>query len=341
MREGMFTDAATRIAGPVCPDALNRGARNLLVNCAEIQSGQTVLIVHEDPALGWYDAEAPTAVARNAEALGARVTMLAAPCPKTPPPGLLDAIAQSDAVIFFARVGDRQRFCSSLDKHVCVVSYARTAAALASDFGTRDHHQMVALKDRLDQILNEAREIRITCPWGTEITGKPPNSVQIEDVTIRRFPWCMPAPVRASGFSGVVALRGWLTPTGSRAYEPPCLALEEVLFAKIENGRITGFEGSPPQVDKVVAHYERVAAAFEIDPYAVHSWHPGIHTGCSFDGTASEDPDLWANSVFGSPRWLHFHTCGNYAPGEICWMVHEPTVIIDGQAIWLSGELCL
>jgi hypothetical protein len=53
------------------------------------------------------------------------------------------------------------------------------------------------------------------------------------------------------------------------------------------------------------------------------------------------DPDRWSNSVFTSPRWLHFHTCGAYAPGEICWMVGEPKVEVDGKALWREGRLWL
>ena len=43
---------------------LAEGAHNLLVNCAGAETGDTILIVHEDPALGWYDLAAPQAVAQ-------------------------------------------------------------------------------------------------------------------------------------------------------------------------------------------------------------------------------------------------------------------------------------
>jgi hypothetical protein len=53
----------------------------------------------------------------------------------------------------------------------------------------------------------------------------------------------------------------------------------------------------------------------------------------------SNDPARWSNTVFTSPRFLHFHTCGENPPGEICWMVLDPTVIIDGVALWEGGRL--
>ena len=36
---------------------------------------------------------------------------------------------------------------------------------------------------------------------------------------------------------------------------------------------------------------------------------------------------------------MHFHTCGDYSPGEICWMVIDPTIKFDNKALWLDGVL--
>ena len=80
---------------------------------------------------------------------------------------------------------------------------------------------------------------------------------------------------------------------------------------------------------------------FGIDPDVVHSWHAGLHDGCPAGLDPHGDPDLWSNTVFGSPAWLHLHTCGAYAPGEICWMVADPTVEVDGRALWQDGVLAL
>ena len=48
---------------------------------------------------------------------------------------------------------------------------------------------------------------------------------------------------------------------------------------------------------------------------------------------------MWSNTMFVSPKYLHFHTCGNYAPGEICWMVANSTIKIDGKEIFEKGVL--
>lgn len=320
---------------------LEAGARNLLVGCAGVESGQSVLILHEDPSLGWFDLDAPMAVAAMAQSLGADVQTLQVGGPDTPlPTDYLAARWRADVEIWFARIGDQDRFQSQVSKRTKVVSYARTAAALASTFGTRTHAEMTALKNRIDDRMAAAKSIRVTCPLGTDLRGQP-RAEDAMDVTVRRFPMCVPCPVPADTFSGTVALQGYLTPTGSRSYQPASLRLTAPVFASVQHGRIVRFEGPQQVTDQVKRHYQHVASLFGIDPDAIHSWHAGIHDGCFHDKPVEEDPDLWSNTVFGSPKWLHFHTCGDYAPGEICWMVQNPTVSIDGQSLWSNGTLTL
>ena len=42
----------------------------MLLNCAGLKAGDSLLIVHEDPALGWYDREMADALADEARTLG-------------------------------------------------------------------------------------------------------------------------------------------------------------------------------------------------------------------------------------------------------------------------------
>ncbi|MEM1160308.1 MAG: hypothetical protein AAGJ28_05195 [Pseudomonadota bacterium] len=334
-----FQDAATPFAG-ASAFSPRAGARNLLAGCADVRAGQHVVIVAEDPALGWYDAEAPAVVAAEAEALGATVTIV----PAGPPSEDLsnaarDRIDTADLTIFFARIGDKDRFGEGRLKCPSVVSYARTVAELGSSFATRPHAELQELKSKVEALTFQAQSIEVTCPLGTRLNGSPAAMDGVGDVTVKRFPLCVPAPVVAESFSGVVALTRYLTPTGSQSYDPPSAAINGTVMAKIENGRLTDLQGPPDAVTQIRAHHEHVGALFNIDPDVVHSWHAGIHSGCDAVRPAAPDPDLWSNSVFGSPRWLHFHTCGNYPPGEICWMVRDPTVLCDGRPVWQDGVL--
>ena len=59
-----------------------------------------------------------------------------------------------------------------------------------------------------------------------------------------------------------------------------------------------------------------------------------------YDSLASINPVRWSQTVFSNPRILHFHTCGLGPPGEICWMIIDPTITIDGVNLWENGRLC-
>lgn len=92
---------------------------------------------------------------------------------------------------------------------------------------------------------------------------------------------------------------------------------------------------------RVHEHYNYVSGMFNLDAGIVHSWHAGIHAGNPYSNFDPTHPDRWANTAFTHPRVLHFHTCGDYAPGEICLNVLDAEVTIDGVLLWQAGRLCL
>lgn len=321
---------------------LAEGARNLLQLCGEFAPGSEVLLVCEPPELGWFDAAAPDAVAREATRLGLKTKRI-----EVGPPSeklaseTAKAIDGQENCIFFARIGDQDRFAEVPAGQTKVMCYIRDGKMLASDFCTASHRAMQSFKKAIDGILLNADCIEITCPLGTQMIGRVSESARANpaDVGIRRFPLGVPQPVEAGEFDGQVALARYLTPTGSQAYDPPSVEIATPVFAKVEQGRITNFSGDPQSVRPVEAHYERISRLFGIDPSFVHSWHAGIHPGCAYERAAGADPDCWSNTAFCNPRVLHFHTCGAYAPGEICWMVLDHTVRVDGIALWEEGRL--
>jgi len=324
------------------PEDLATGARNLLLNCAHLKAGDRVLIVQEDPALGWYDRDASQALGREAAALGMPVAFLDVGGPEDEEASLAAdrAAVDADCVIYMARIGDLDRFAPGADDKTRVMCYARTADELASAYGRTHHDAMLGLKEAVNDILLGADRIAVSCPLGTSFTcDVTDRSRESGDVAVRRFPMGVPQPVLAERCTGRVALARYLTPTGNRSYEPASLVIDETVFVNVEAGRITGYDGNAATIDRVRNHYRTVAETFGIDPDYVHSWHAGIHPGATFAKTAAADPDRWSNSVFTNPRFLHIHTCGAYAPGEICWMVLDPTVSVDGTDLWQAGAL--
>jgi hypothetical protein len=328
------------------PEDLRKGAQNLLLGCVGVASGDQVLMVREDPGPGYYDAAAGDAVEAEARRLGAQVHSLwtAAPLdgPETFPKVVAAAMEQVDHTIFFSRIGDQVRFASLPGRGTCTMTYALDAGYLASDFCTLPHALMQEVLRRFEAELNRAGDFRITCPLGTDVSGAMPPAAEsggeVTDFTLKLFPLAIFRPISCAAMSGRVALANWLMATGTHSYEPEILPLDKPVFAVIESGRIVGFEGDQDLCAKMSDHYARVADIFGIDPQVVHSWHVGIHPKTYYDGAARDNIDRWGNVMFASPRYLHFHTCGDYAPGEIAWSVIDTTVALDGTPYWQDGR---
>lgn len=323
--------------------SIEKGAANLLVNCAGTSKNDRLLIIHEESGLGYYDDEIVTAVAEAGRRIGAKVTIKEAPFdPEATqvPAEVREFMAAADQTVFLARIGDQLRFSDVGSHGRAVVCYALDVGMLATEYGTADFRAFDRLKFVLNRMLSAAKTIHVTCPAGTDFEGPGPGTVKpLQDVGIYRFPMPVFTPVPAATFSGKVALPGFLVGTGSMYYQPYAIEYDGVLCAEFAAGRITGFTGDPVAVRAAEAHYRFVADKFGIDRDFVHSWHAGIHPGCEFLEAASANYERWSGSAFGNPRLLHFHTCGAYAPGEISWNVVDPTITVDGITVWKDGVL--
>ena len=323
---------------------LIEGARNLILNCAELQKEETVLIISEDPEFGWYDADVTDVLVQEVSRMGIKPTLLKVGRPTNEKnTSVIDAVDRHDCTIFLSRIGDQDRFESIAPGKKTIMCYTRNANMLASSYGRANYKAFLHLKQAINDILFEAGTVRITCDCGTDISGKVPRHVKgvFDDVSVRRFPLGVPRPLEASQMSGCVALTKYLTPTGSKVYDPASIEIEGTVLAQIQNGFISEFKGNISNIKKIQKHYKMVSEKFSIQSNNVHSFHAGIHPGCAYISDAEENPDLWANTVFTNPRVLHFHTCGNYSPGEICWMIIDPTVAIDNKNLWEKGRLCV
>tara|TARA_B110000444_G_C18721078_1_gene538495 strand:- start:328 stop:1083 length:756 start_codon:yes stop_codon:yes gene_type:complete len=219
--------------------------------------------------------------------------------------------------------------------------YIRDMDMLSSPIGTTNYKAFRDFKKAVDNVLFNAEKIEISCPLGSNLSGALPKQQKkaSDNDDVRRFPLGVHEPIEAKTFSGQVALDRYLAPTGSRVYEPDFLKLNETVIAEIELGRITAFTGPKDEVKKVKEHYNLVANKFNIDPTVVHSWHAGIHPGGNYKVPESDDPDRWSNTVFSQPEYIHFHTCGDYAPGEISCTNHGHTIKVNGLALWNKGIL--
>lgn len=327
----------------IMQNPLEQGACNLLINCAGCQPGQSVLLVYETENDGYYDPDLMVAIRGVAAKLGLITHSHGVPIAHDvmdPDAVLSVKMLAADCTIFLARLGDQIRFRTKDAALNQIISYALDCEMLASPFGTVDYQAFEELKHLINDAFAEAQDIHVTCLAGTDFRGGP---VYFEshgaDVTRKRFPVSVFTPVPAARFSGRVAQRGFLTGTGSNYYTPWSCEIEETLVVNFKANRITGFEGNDRDVAAARAHYQSVGDRYGLDTYFVHSWHAGIHPGCAFRHPAGAHMERWSGSAFGNPRLLHFHTCGDYPPGEISLNVLDPTVRLDGVAVWDNGIL--
>ncbi|MGL3608067.1 hypothetical protein ACSV9I_16240 [Rhizobium sp. G187] len=317
--------------------------RNMLVDCGGLAPESDILVCQEPAVFGWYEEGLARAVVDEAERQGFKCRLLQVGAPEL---NQTDAVAAellaAENIVYFARIGDHNRFGTVGNRKCGIVVYARTISDFTSLFGRTNHEEMVGLKRWVDRQLTQAELIEITCPSGTEMRGRVPLSKRLEmppDTSIRRFPLGVPAPVPADEFYGRVALCGALTPTGNSSYKPAVLPLADKIIAIVEAGRIVDFQGCAVAIENIRRHYIEVARKFDIEPFVVHSWHAGIHPAGPFFEWSGMDADYWSNTVFCNPRLLHFHTCGKFAPGEISWNVVDATVTVDGRSLWEAGRL--
>lgn len=326
---------------------LASGADNLLGGCIGAQAGERLLVLREDSCHGFYDCAVSAFVADYARVIGLDVIEMDVDAPgegRGLPPDVSDAMLHVDHALFFARIGDQLRFEAMPGSCTKTISYAFDAACLGSRFGTTPYRLMSELKTLIDRQVATAEEIRVTCPLGTDLVGKPVGmalDAAEGEVKVCRFPLTVFKPVPAQGFSGKVALSRWLVGSGAHYYEPYEARLDGTVFALLEAGQIVGYEGAPDLVRMVSLHHERVGRMFGIDPALVHSWHAGIHPKTFYPLPADHNLARWAALAFGSPRYLHFHVCGTEPPGEVSWTVIDATVTLDGKPAWDKGRLAI
>lgn len=321
------------------------GARSLIVDAVGAQSGDTLAIVAEDPRLGIYDAAVPAVVLDVAQELGIDARII----PVGDHPGLdgipgevAAALATCDHVLFHARLGDTLRFSDIPGRASKTMSYALDIGVLGGPSCAVPHRVLERIRAAYNAHADKAASWRVTCPLGTDISGEQDVAAiaagNAQDFTVKRYPVCAPRPLSCASANGTVVVAHWLMASGNRPYPDDELLLPEPVRAHVRMGRITDFEGPDHDIDRVRAHYRRVGDLFGLDPFVVHSWHAGMNPGTFYAVRAKNDLERWGKVAFANPRYLHFHTCGDYAPGEIAWTLFDASADLGGRTFWQDGH---
>ena len=322
------------------------GAQNLISNCLKVAPNDKVIVVREiDERL--YKKEVANIIADRLHHLGAEVTILTEPLISNPtefPKTVANAMRSADHTIFLSRLGDYVRFIALPGEGSKTTCYIYNKEQLASPYATLPHQLMATLRDRLESELLAAKQWRITCPLGTDVTGTfdwaSLQGGSDDEMLVSLFPVSTFKPVPGNSASGKVALSRWLMPGGSTKMDNQHLSFPGVVYADVQDGLITGFQGESSAVQQVSRHYDRIAKTLNINRNRVHSWHLGINPQTCFPASADSDLDTWCALSFASPRYLHFHTCGDEPPGEVAWSLFNCDVTIDHSPYWKNGNFC-
>jgi hypothetical protein len=331
------------------PDAQARadpaaGARNLLLGCAAVRPGDSVLLIVEPQGDEHYDPAVAPFIAGIARELGARVEMVSvAPGggPEDMPVAMLDKIETAAHTIFLNRIGDQVRFAPLPGIGDKIMSYALDMRFLGSDFAVTPYAVWDGIQSRLAAQLGAAHRYSVRCPRGTDLSMSLDRSriaeMRTAGFTVKNFPVMIVPPIPADRLSGQLVVSQALTSTYVHAYDDSILELHSPLTMTIENGRIIRIDGDRDLVARAEAQFSRVGELFGGSAWAVNSWHAGINPFTFFPRPALSDIDRWSCVAFGSPRYAHFHMCGS-APGDICGQIFDPTITFDDTVLWQDGH---
>ncbi len=316
---------------------------NLLVNCIGGEPDQHLLIVEEPEGEHMYEPGLGTLIADRAEKMGLAVSAIAPELVKETadiPMTVSEHMRSADHTLFLSRIGDIARFTPLSGNGSKTICYARRVAMFDSYYTNSCHKLMSILLNRLEQTLHQSESWQIECELGTNVSGQF-NWSEIKngnDFTMSFFPVTTFTPITCNSASGNVALSRWLMPGGATKVGPNHVPFEGIVNATFENGVIRNFTGETEAVKTIKSHYTLVADTLGVNQNRVHSWHAGINPHTFYDSKIEDNFECWNATSFSSPRYLHFHTCGDLAPCEIAWSVFNPTVIIDGEVFWKDGN---
>ena len=120
---------------------LSKAAHNLLIECARLRQSDTLLIVREKESLGWYKNDISEFILSSAIDMCIDDFLHEVGSPEiAQDQSFYEKINQYSCVIFFARLGDQNRFENKGFSTKRVMSYVRDCESLASIFGTLDYN---------------------------------------------------------------------------------------------------------------------------------------------------------------------------------------------------------
>lgn len=310
------------------------GARNCVIDCAQIANGSTVAIVNEtgvDPAM----VSAIHDIARDA---GAKVEVVwAEPYAKDDPeakiPGNVFA-AFRDADILINHYHSLNRVALQVEfpdeTRVRVPNRAITSALLGSTWARFPYGLQKALGETLEEIMSPGQRWRITSPAGTDLRGQfvEANSALAQayfqtdednNRARRNFPGGVHTPRISTGIHGTLVAE----------YVDGAPADMPAVRMTIADGKVVNVEDGDPEG-------RARARILESDGY-VDSWHSGINPKTVVPVKRSASPRKWYSYAHCSPKMVHFHLGRTHATINVACL--DQTLEIEHTPIYENGAL--
>ena len=326
-------------------ESIEAGARNLLLNCAEVKTGDQILLIGEECDSPYFDPRLCNDIAQVAEKLGVKSeTVMAKPVADASqfPPSISDAMLTVDKTIFFSRLGDQVRFVETAGNSQKIMCYTLTRKHLGSPFASINFKTMKKIDQLLSKKIMNASSYKIESACGTSLLSEIPKSTPSEnstmtDFSVDLFPVMIFPPVTFHKLQGQIVLDDFLISTSTRAFSDSVLILKSPVIAKVENSRMVAFEGDDNEIVRIKAQLERAAKMTGGDAYAINSWHTGVNPYTFFEGDPYANLEHWGTVSYGSPRYTHMHAAG-YNPGDISMHLFDASISFDDELFWDKGK---
>jgi hypothetical protein len=223
-----------------------------------------------------------------------------------------------------------------------VLNYATTRSLLESEYARVPHKLWAETSMMAIREINQVRRWHITCELGTEVEGTVPESEAngikgMDAFAVRTFPIGTHRPTSSMSARGKLAVR-WLTSASLHDFGSEGIKLEEPIMLEFAEGKIRGFSGNQVLIDRTVAYLEEVGNRTRKEGMIINSWHAGINPQTTSPWTDDDSLEAWMNVAHNSPHILHFHAIGESIPGELSVPIIDPTVSMDGKAMWRGGK---
>ena len=324
---------------------LEAGVRNLLFQCADIKTGERLLLVGEKDCQPFFDPKLCDVVAAVARSHGIDTTILLA-LPGNDasefPEAVSSAMQTADVSLFFSRLGDQVRFIDSPGPGRKIMSYTLTLEHLGAWFSNIDFRVMKQIHDHLlDQIM-QSTVYSIKAKNGTDLkaTIRQTSSAKkpaISEFSLELFPVMIFPPVNFFDLHGRLVMEHFLLSSSTRAYADSEFYFDSPVTAIVEMSRMIDFEGDQQLIKRLKKQLERAAAITGGDPYCLNSWHTGINPYTFYNEEPYANLERWGTVAYGSPRYTHIHAAG-IDPGDISIQLFDATISFDQQIFWEQGK---